>query len=173
MKKYSIIASFILFAILFFLKGNNIDFVKTTEKDIQINEEIVYKKYEVHSKKSINDISIDDINNVKISANKFKEILKYKSYLGAIQKVDDLLVITRMNKEDIDKLKEIYEDEKNNVIYNTTNINTASKKELQYIGFNKKSIEKIKKVKNISNVIELQELVGDDYKNIKSIISFE
>ena len=96
--------------------------------------------------------------------------MEYKNIMGVIKKIDDLKNISRMSENDIYKLKQFFEDDNSNKEYKAININKASEKELRYMGFSKKSIEKIKSAKKISNTIDLKELIGND--NIVGNIDF-
>ena len=170
MKKNSLILVFLsILTALFFSLLNNEKLQENTET-VEIREVLEYKEYNFNSKKNINDIDYDDLKNIKISKKKFEEILEYKNIMGVIKKIDDLKNISRMSENDIYKLKQFFEDDNSNKEYKAININKASEKELRYMGFSKKSIEKIKSAKKISNMIDLKELIGND--NIVGNIDF-
>lgn len=95
--------------------------------------------------------------------------------MGSIQKVDDLIVLERFTEDDIEKLKMVFEDNKEKVQYNSCNINTATKKHLKFIGLSNKSIEKVKEYrekKKIENLIELQSIIKEDISTLKASIYF-
>ena len=162
MKKNSLILVFLsILTALFFSLLNNEKLQENTET-VEIREVLEYKEYNFNNKKNINDIDYDDLKNIKISKKKFEEILEYKNIMGVIKKIDDLKNISRMSENDIYKLKQFFDDDNSDKEYKAININNASEKELRYMGFSKKSIEKIKNTKKISNMIDLKELIGND-----------
>ena len=130
---------------------------------VDINENIEYQTYD--EKKSINNIDYLDFKNTSISNRKIQEILEYKDYMGAINNVSELEVISRITKEDINILKELFKDEKFYSSYRAHNINKATRKQLKFIGFSNKNINKILKYranKEIENLIELKDIIGDE-----------
>lgn len=142
------------------------------EIEVPINEEIEYKTYgNENSKKEINEISYDDVRKLGISKNKLDKILIYKDYMGAIEKIDDLKNISRFTENDIKVLKNHFTDSKN-VRYISHNINNATKLELRYLGLSSKSIKKIKEYGKLTNMVELEEVVGKDFENIKGALTF-
>lgn len=139
---------------------------------VPINEIVEYKIYNnKNHKKEINEISYDDLENVNISKNKFNKIMEYKEYMGTIDKIEDLKSIPRFTNDDIEKIHMIFENSTNSK-YISHNINDATKKELKYLGLNNTSIKKIKQYGYIVNVVELKELIGKDYENIKGGVTF-
>ena len=111
-------------------------FKKEESGFVEINENIEYQTYK--EKKSIN--------------------------MGGINKVSELKIINRINEEELNILHELFEDEKFGVSYRVHNINKASRKQLKFIGFSNKKINKILKYrenKDIENLIELKDIIGD------------
>lgn len=139
--------------------------------NVDINENVEYKIYGKSDKKKISEIDYDDIKNIDISKTKFERIMDYKEYMGTIEKIEDLKDIKRFTEKDIENLKKYYIDS-NDTNYSIHNINEATKEELRYLGLNNKSIKKIKEHDKITNMIELQELIGDDFDNIKGGVIF-
>lgn len=136
---------------------------------VSINEKLVYKTFE-EEKRSINTISIDDYKFLEMSKNKIDSILDFKEYMGGIEKIDDLNVVSRITDKDIAKLKRVFADDSN--IYTAKNINKATLTQLKYLGFSKTEISKIVKARSkgrIGNVYELEKILGYDKKDRKPI----
>lgn len=150
-----ILSLLILSLAIIYFKKEEISFV-------EINENIEYQTY--NEKKSINNIDYTDFKNIRISNSKIQDILEYKEYMGGINKVSELKVINRISEEELNILHELFEDEKFGVSYRVHNINKASRKQLKFIGFSNKKINKILKYrenKDIENLIELKDIIGN------------
>ena len=169
MKKIFLMACSVIIVILI---ANFLPQKLNDEISIPINEEIEYKIYgDESSKKEINEISYEDAKKIGITKNKLDKILAYKEYMGAIEKVDELKDISRFTEKDINTLKNYFVDSKN-INYVSHNINNATEEQLRYLGLSKKSVKKIKEYGKLTNMVELKEIVGKDFKNIKSGVTF-
>lgn len=172
LNKYFLII-LITVTVSYFISNNKNINADNDDFGVQINENIEYQTY--NEKKSINNLSYDDFKNSKLSLKKIHDIIEYKQYMGAIKTVDELMSISRLTDSDIEKIKEIFVDEKYDVNYKSHNINKATKKQLKFLGLNNMQINKIidyRKNKNIENLIELKNIIAEGYSNIKGGIIF-
>lgn len=163
--------------------------------DIEINEEIVYKKDEALKENDLTKTAEKfDVNNVKyeqllkigFSKSKAEKIIEFREELGIISNMRELENIPRFGEKGLKQAKEylfvdsekIKNSEKNynGKNYIKYNINSSDEKDLKIIGFTKKEIKKLLpeiKKGNIRSNIDLEKIIGTErYEELEKRIKF-
>ncbi|MDO5089689.1 MAG: helix-hairpin-helix domain-containing protein [Leptotrichiaceae bacterium] len=163
--------------------------------DIEINEEIVYKKDEALKENDLTKTTEKfDVNNVKyeqllkigFSKSKAEKIIEFREETGIISNIQELENIPRFGETGLKQAKKYLfvnsekiknpEENYNGRNYIKYNINGSDEKSLKIIGFTKKEIKKLLpeiRKGNIRSNIELEKIIGTErYEELEKRIKF-
>ncbi|RRD38266.1 helix-hairpin-helix domain-containing protein [Leptotrichia sp. OH3620_COT-345] len=163
--------------------------------DIEINEEVVYRKDEavkennltkVAEKFDVNDVEYEQLLKMGFSKAKADKLIEFREKIGIISDIQELKNIPRFGETglkqaekylfvDSEKIKNPEKNykERNYIKYN---INNSNEEKLKIIGFTKKEIKKLLleiKKGNIRSNIELEKIIGTErYEELEKKIKF-
>ncbi|WP_064609220.1 helix-hairpin-helix domain-containing protein [Streptobacillus moniliformis] len=179
MKKLKYILTILLLLFAFNFIKNILGIEKISNvPNVEINEELVFQDENQNEnqngnqdekKLNINDVSFEEIVENGFSSKIGYKIIEYRSFVGHIDNLENLVRIKGISKNNLNELKKkFYAQKASSKEYMKHNINYLDEEGLYLLGFSKKEIKNIvyiRELKEIKSELDLKDKVNMDIIN--------